>query len=194
MFCWPRVFSFRLSKRGAPSPLSPTDACLGKSEEGAGGGGSRLRRSTEGGQRAAAAVESRDREQFVSQSHGWAAAARAGSRDHLLRPRARPAGPRIHAALLSRGVLSTGRRRRHAERRGEGDQEGNRRALSRYSQNDQREITEGIAVSILIPSNPVARPRPCEVIITRSSSELPRDESRVKVGDGVCGERRVFSC
>ena len=33
----------------------------------------------------------------------------------------------------------------------------------------------------------MARPRPCEVIITRSSFELPRDESRVKVGDGVCG-------
>ena len=59
-------------------------------------------------ERAAAAVESRDREQFVSQSHG--PQPRAGSRDHLLRPRARPAGPRIHAALLSRGVLSTGRR------------------------------------------------------------------------------------
>lgn len=109
VFCWPRVFSFRLSKRGAPSPLSLSNRRLGKSEEGAGGGCRRLQRSTEGGQRAAAAVESRDREQFVSQSHGWAAAARAGSRDHL-RPRARPAGPRIHAALLSRGVLSTGRR------------------------------------------------------------------------------------
>ena len=44
---------------------------LGKSKEGAGGGCSRLRRSTDDrGQRAAAAVESRDREQFVSQSHG----------------------------------------------------------------------------------------------------------------------------
>ena len=91
----PGFFRFGCQKRGARSLALLSNRRLGKSEEGAGGGCSRLRRSTDDrGQRAAAAVESRVREQFVSQSQG-PPRPRAGSRDHR-RPRAQQAGRPAH--------------------------------------------------------------------------------------------------
>ena len=95
VFCWPRVFSFRLSKRGgAPSPLSPTDAWE-RVRRGRTAAAASADRPSEGGQRAAAAVESRDREQFVSQSHGWAAGTGGFTRPPPSAcPPGRPAHPR----------------------------------------------------------------------------------------------------
>ena len=141
VFCWPRVFSFRLSKRGAPSPLSPTDAW------------ERVRRGRE---RATAAAASTDRPREDSERRPRSRVETGNSSlvSHMDGP---PRRGRVHETTSVRAAgrparASTppcfpaecfppddGRRRRHAERRGEGDQEGNRRALSRYSQHYQRE-------------------------------------------------------
>ena len=162
---------------------------LGKSKEGAGGGCSRLRRSTDDrGQRAAAAVESRVREQFVSQSHGPDADG-GGRRRTLMaaeftRPpptaTGRPVPCSARTALLSRKSFPPDERneRRSREERNEGT---NRGALSRDSHNNQIE-KEGSGVISFPRCKKPPRRRPCRIIISRTSRESRGQGRRRRVG------------
>ena len=120
--------------------LALSNRRLGKSEEGAGAGGcSRLRRSTDRGQRRPRSRVETGKSSLVSHM-----GRRGRVRETANRVPGRPAGPRIHTALLSRGELSTGRTtaacgtKRRGRSRGEPS-----RTLQIFAEQPEREITEG---------------------------------------------------